>query len=141
MMSTRNAKYIAQEGHGRTTEHVGSVFPSELMSIAVVPDDEYGGAHEYWFTNSMGFENGEAQYNFSAQSISFVKKETDGTTTPGLQSEQLLKALIDRHKKLNAKYPSREGALAITKMEEALHWLRARVEERIERNVMGKLEK
>jgi hypothetical protein len=59
----------------------------------------------------------------------------------GLQSEQLLIALIDRHKKLNERFPSREGALAITKMEEALQWLEARVRERTERGVMGDLKK
>lgn len=120
----------------------GKVFPSKIQSVAVAEDDEYGGAHYYHFISSMGFEDGEAKYTSEkSQGIQFIKKESDGTMTPGLQSEQLLIALIDRHKKLNAKYPSREGALAITKMEEALHWLEARVRERIDRGVMGKLEK
>lgn len=121
-----------------------SVFPSNVQSISVTVDDEYGGAHEYHFVGSLGFNDGKAEYDHNAsgmQTIRFVKKESDGTMSSGLQSEQLLIALIDRHQKLNAKYPSREGSLAITKMEEALHWLEARVRERIDRGVMGELKK
>lgn len=117
------------------------VFPSEVRSVAVAPDADYGGAHRYQFQESLGFNKGGAEYADSFQEIHFVQKNLDGSMTPGLQSEQLLIALIDRHKKLNAKFPSREGSLAITKMEEALQWLRARVEERINRGVMGDLKK
>jgi len=35
-------------------------------------------------------------------------------------------------------YASRENAVALTKIEEALMWLNRRVEDRIERNVLGK---
>lgn len=122
------------------------VFPSDEVSVKTLIDDEYGGAHDYVLLESVGFKDGKASYvdRFDAdnwQSISFVRKNEDGTMLPGIQSEQILIALIDRHKKLNAKYPSREGALAITKMEEALHWLEARVKERIQRGVMGELKK
>lgn len=121
--------------------HIGTVFPSDEVTIFSYPDEEYGGAHSYRFKESIGFNNGKADYVSSCQEIYFVQKNEDGTMTPGLQSEQLLVCLIDRHKKLNDKYPSREGAIAITKMEEALHWLQARVQERINRNVMGELKK
>jgi len=118
-----------------------TVFPSTERSISVEDDPEYGGAHLYVFQNSRGFNNGIAESDQSTQKIQFVQKNADGTMIPGVQSEQLLIALVDRHKKLNDKFPSREGALAITKMEEALHWLQARVEERISRGVMGNLKK
>lgn len=119
-----------------------TVFPSNEKTILVEKDEDYGGAHKYSFIGSNGFKDGSAQYDFeNLQSIQFVQKNLDGSMTTGIQSEQLLIALIDRHKKLNAKFPSREGALAITKMEEALHWLEARIKERIDRNVMGDLKK
>lgn len=118
-----------------------TVFPSNRESVAVLPDADYGGAHRYRFTNSLGFNNGEAQYAESTQEIQFVQKNEDGSMTPGLQSEQLLIALIDRHKKLNAKYPSEEGEAAITMMELALGYLEERVKKRIERGVMGQLKK
>lgn len=121
-----------------------TVFPSEERTIKVddqLDGPEYGGAHRYQFQNSLGFNDGHADYDDSYQSINFVMKRNDGTVQPGLQSEQLLIALIDRHKKLNEKFPSREGALAITKMEEALQWLESRVKERMSRDVMGDLKK
>jgi hypothetical protein len=120
-----------------------TVFPSTEKTISVEDstDLDYGGAHKYVFQNSRGFNNGQAEYEQSTQTIQFVQKDLDGNITPGVQSEQLLIALIDRHKKLNEKFASREGSLAITKMQEALSWLRIRVEERIERGVMGDLKK
>ena len=123
-----------------------TVFPSTEKTIKVndqLDGPDYGGAHEYQFKNSIGFDNktGVAGYVESYQTINFVMKRDDGSMMPGVQSEQLLIALIDRHKKLNEKFPSREGALAITKMEEALMWLERRVQERMERNVMGDLKK
>lgn len=120
---------------------IATVFPSTECTVVVEPDQDYGGAHKYHFTDSTGFKDGKANYVESKQSIQFVQKNEDGSMTPGVQSEQLLIALIDRHKKLNAKFPSREGALAITKMEESLMWLEARVKERIARDVMGELKK
>lgn len=120
-------------------KQIGKVFPSEEQTVSVREDDTYGGAHYYEFKESLGFNNGQAEYVDSYEALQFVKKELDGSMTAGIQSEQLLIALIDRHKKLNAVFPSREGALAITKMEEALMWLEARVKERINREVMGKL--
>lgn len=116
-----------------------SVYPSEEKTISVDKDDTYGGAHYYSARNCMGFNNGKTEYVDSVQYVGFIKKLDDGTILPGLQSEQLLLILIDRHKKLNERFPSREGALAITKMEEALHWLEARVKERVNRGVMGDL--
>lgn len=117
------------------------IFPSTKKTIFVDSDDTYGGAHSYSANLCRGFNNGETEYIDELHEIKFIKKLDDGTIIPGLQSEQLLIILIDRHKKLNDRFPSREGALAITKMEEALHWLRARVEERVERGVMGNLTK
>ena len=120
---------------------VGNVYPSEEKTVKVLEDDSYGGAHYYELSNCLGFNNGKTEYVNTIQSLQFIKKEEDGSMTPGLQSEQLLIALIDRHKKLNERFSSREGALAITKMEEALHWLEARVKERVNRGVMGELKK
>lgn len=118
------------------------VYPSEEKTILVEKDDSYGGAHRYSFIGSLGHQNGKPEYDFhDIQTIQFVKKEEDGSMRIGVQSEQLLIALIDRTKKLNDKFPCRENELAITKMEEALHWLEARVKERIERGVMGDLKK
>jgi hypothetical protein len=124
-----------------------TVFPSKESTIFSIEtgDVEYGegGAHKYGFINCFGFnpETKNTVYTANYQTISFVQKLSDGEMSEGAQSEQLLICLIDRHKKLNAKFPSREGSLAITKMEEALFWLEARVKERMDRDVMGELKK
>ena len=115
------------------------VYPSDVSTVAVTHDDDYGGAHLYHIRNSEGRANGESKYAGSEQKIQFVKKDLDGTIVPGLQDEQVILVLIDRLVKLNNKFPSREGSLAITKLQEALHWLEARVKEREERGVLGDL--
>lgn len=117
------------------------VYPTNEVSVRVENDAIYGGAHKYEMKNCVGFVDGETKYEGGTQEIQFVQKNDDGTIIPGLQSEQLLIMLIDRHTKLNNRFSSRSGALAITKMEEALHWLEDRVRERIERDVMGELKK
>ena len=115
------------------------VYPSDVSTVAVSHDDDYGGAHLYHIRDSEGRSNGESQYASSEQKLQFVKKDLDGTVVPGVQDEQLLLVMIDRLTKLNNKFPSREGSLAITKLQEALQWLEARVKEREERGVLGDL--
>jgi hypothetical protein len=56
----------------------------------------------------------------------------------GITNEALLAVVIDRINFLNAKFPCRENALAVTKVQEALHWLEARTKARISRGVEGK---
>jgi len=58
----------------------------------------------------------------------------------GVQNEEVLEILIDRMNYLNKKFPCRENALAITKLEEALMWLNKRTENRVARGVEGKHE-
>jgi len=117
------------------------VYPSGVMSIFSANDPTYGGGHQYQFLNSIGFSKGAAGYVESRQEINFVKKEEDGTMTPGLQSEQLVIALIDRHKKLNAQYPSSGYNKMITGLQMFLDACKERVQDRIARGVMGDLKK
>jgi len=110
-----------------------TVYPSEEKTILVENDDIFGGAHRYSFIGSVGYQKGKPAYDFhDIQTIQFMKNEEDGVIRIGVQSEQLLIALIDRHKKLNRINPTKEQALAITKMEEALMWLEAYERERLE---------
>ena len=119
------------------------VFPSEEQTISTViePEDPYGGAHRYVIRDCLGFKNGETKYVDSFQVIQFVEKRDDGSTTTGLQSEQLVLALIDRHKKLNARFPSPHNEKMIRGLEMFLEASRERVEERMSRGVMGELKK
>jgi len=115
------------------------VFPSDEATIGVYDDVDYGGAHEYKIKECAGFSDGKTQYVDSYQYIRFVKKEKDGSMTPGLQSEQILLALIDRHKKLNAAYPSKYNEKMLEGMQMAIDAMQERVTDRMNRDVMGEL--
>ncbi len=56
----------------------------------------------------------------------------------GCQIEDLLVIIIDRLEKFQMDlFACRENALALTKIQEALHWLDARTADRVERDVEG----
>lgn len=74
------------------------------------------------------------------QTVTFYEMNEDGTTVEGTTLEEMLRVSIERLQHLNSKFPCRENALAITKMEEALHWLNHRTADRIKRGVEGKHE-
>lgn len=119
-----------------------TVFPSNEKTILAENDADYGGAHRYSFINSLGFSDGKAQYDFQGmQTIQFVQKNADGSMTPGLQSEQLVIALLDRTKKLNAKFPSEQSEKMMQGLQMFLDACKERIEDRIKRNVMGDLKK
>lgn len=118
-----------------------TVYPSNERTIAVAYDHDYHGAHRYQFINSLGFSNGTAQYEGSFQEIQFVQKNEDGSMTPGLQSEQLVLALIDRTEKLNTRYPSEYNGRMIAGLKMFLIACQDRIDDRIKRGVMGDLKK
>lgn len=119
-----------------------TVYPSDVPSISVDWDSKYLGAHRYTFRNCTGFENGVTWYKTdSEQTIQFVMKNEDGSVVPGLQNEQLVLAILDRIKKMNTVYPSKVNDLQIKALEIFLDACKLRIDDRIARGVMGKLEK
>lgn len=117
------------------------VFPSEEATIWVEDDANYGGAHQYSAQKSTGFNDGKATYIDEYIGLQFVHKADDGTVTPGLQSEQLALIMLDRTKKLNARFPSVYNDKMILGLSMFLEACRERVEDRINRGVMGDLKK
>ncbi|HAH24911.1 MAG TPA: hypothetical protein DCL77_14355 [Prolixibacteraceae bacterium] len=120
------------------------VLPSAEKTIFVADDGAYGGAHKYEATNCRGFNNGVTDYDehyYSHQTIQFVQKKDDGTIVPGLQSEQLVYILLDRHEKLNARFPSPQNEQMITGLKMFIAACEERVKDRIDRGVMGDLKK
>jgi len=94
--------------------------------------------HKYLLAN---FEN---QSN-PAQTIQFIEKQPTSesstelkTINDGTTNEEVLAMLINRMSYLQSKFPCRENALVITKLEESLMWLNKRTEDRKKRNVEGK---
>jgi hypothetical protein len=94
--------------------------------------------HKYVATN---FED-----KTSGQIIQFIHKEPKGegqvqelvTISDGTTNEEILEVLIDRMNYLQSKFPCRENAIVITKLEESLMWLNKRTADRVTRNVEGK---
>lgn len=83
------------------------------------------------------FELGESQL---VQFINKVPSKEPGeliTVDNGTTNEEVLEMLIDRMQYLISKVPSRESALALTKLEEALLWLNKRTANRKARGVEG----
>lgn len=117
------------------------VYPSDERTISVVDDATYGGAHCYVIRECLGFNDGKTQYVETEQVVRFVQKNDDGTMIPGLQSEQLVLALLDRHEKLNARFPSEQNAKMIAGLRMFLEACEDRVKNRMERGVMGELKK
>jgi hypothetical protein len=94
--------------------------------------------HKYELSN---FENKTEQ----GQTLQFIQKEpaSEGSTelktvADGTTNEELIEMLLDRMNYLQSKFPCRENAIAITKLDEALLWLNKRTSDRIKRNVEGK---
>ena len=75
--------------------------------------------------------------------IKFQKgPRNDPNSRHGALDQDLLEIVRDRLKSFQkGDYATRETALAITCIEEALLWLNKRTEDRIERNVLGTMEK
>lgn len=106
--------------------------------------------NEVWAADEKG--NGGANHNYhivykkneekviNLQVIQFqngARKEQN--SMHGVIDSDLLEIVLDRLKSFQkGDYPSRENAIVITKLEEALMWMNRRVEDRIERNVLGK---
>ncbi|NFO30957.1 ABC transporter ATPase [Clostridium botulinum] len=96
-----------------------------------------GASYEYGIMSDKGLQVPKEQV------ITFQKgpRNEDGSIH-GVTNEDLLEIVRDRLKSFQAgPFSSRENACALTHVEEALMWMNRRVEDRIERNVLGKNEK
>ncbi|MGJ8716682.1 Acb2/Tad1 domain-containing protein [Clostridium botulinum] len=100
----------------------------------VYPHDEEGNGganHAYLITTAD-----KAQTVGCIQFQNGARKEEG--SVPGVANEDLLEIVRHRLQCFQAgPYSSRENACALTHIEEALMWLNRRVEDRIERNVLG----
>ena len=56
----------------------------------------------------------------------------------GCQVDTMIETALLIVRGLNHNFPCRENSLTITKLEESLHWLRARKADRVKRDVEGK---
>lgn len=78
-------------------------------------------------------------------SIQFVRgskvREEKVESKKGILHETLLSMMIEDLKYKSSLVPSREGSLALTKLQEALHWMEERKKDRNRRKVEGTYKK
>lgn len=108
---------------------------NDLISIRVTDEPGAGGAnHEYVI------EYPDAIPRLDPVTISFQNGAINEVGVNGVTQEVLIAICIDRLKSFQAgPYSCRENALALTKLEEAQHWLHSRTRDRMARSVEGKM--
>jgi len=122
------AKELVRTVHG----HEGSALNNGIK-INCDARDENGGSHVYRLRVGA-----QGEHFSSDQEIEFQNGPLQEAGLNGISDEALLAIVIDRLEGFQtAKYHSRYNALAITKLEEAMHWLNARTTDRQKRGVEG----
>ena len=105
----------------------------EFTKVVAMDDLEFGANHNYkiWPVK-------QEQPTLFFADIRFQKGPIKECGVNGCHNEDLLVIVLDRLNSFqNTEYKCRENALAITKIEEALHWLKHRTDGRKTRGVEG----
>ena len=106
--------------------------PSDALSVVAIDERGPGNAnHEYRI--------GLASDTPAMACISFQKGPLQENAFNGVSNESVLAVVIDRLKGFQAgPFACRENAIALTKLQEAVHWLHTRTRDRQFRGVEGK---
>jgi hypothetical protein len=106
---------------------------NEELTITVLDEPGAGGANHKYLISGGKYVN---------CAVEFQNGPIKDAGTNGVTHEALLAIVIDRLRSFQAgPYACRENALALTKLEEAVHWLHARTLARVARGVEGTHEK
>lgn len=105
---------------------------NDILDITVMDDPGHGGAcHVY----AVAPKNSAPPM----MTVEFQNGPINEAGVNGVTQEVLLAIVIDRLRSFQSgPFSSRENALALTKCEEALHWLQQRTLDRMRRGVEGK---
>ena len=110
----------------------------ETMEIKRLDDKGPGGAHHRYEVRIPNREGYEVSTRIQFQRG--PREEPD--SIPGILEPVLLAIVMDRLKAFQAgEYACRENAIALTKIEEALLWMKRRADNRAKRGVLGTTEK
>ena len=101
-------------------------------SIEIITDDpDQSGAAHYYHMKIDGVVVGDVQFQKGPRN--------EVGSTPGATEASILAILIDRLRGFQSgPYSCRENAIQLTKLEEVLHWTKARADARAKRGVLGK---
>jgi hypothetical protein len=110
---------------------------NEKLKITAMDEPGSGGAnHKYQISLDAGPGDNKIT------DISFQNGPIKEAGFNGITNESLLAICIDRMKGFQSgQFANRENALALTHMEDAMHWLQHRTRERLSRGVEGTLQK
>lgn len=107
---------------------------NDRLRIQVMDEPGAGGANHHYEVS--GFDN------HGRVLIGFQDGPINEQGVNGLTQEVLIAICVDRLQSFQAgPYACRENALALTKLEEAQHWLHHRTKARMDRGVEGTLQK
>lgn len=123
-----------------TTHHDGHGLAESIYIYADDPGPA-GASHRYVVT--VDHKRGESDVGTSCEQVANIQYQrgprNEPDSTPGVLDSVLLAIVADRMRAFNAgPFGCRENALVLTKVEEALHWLKHRADERARRGVLGK---
>lgn len=117
---------------------------NDTIKITVLDDPGAGGANHVYAISGMALERNTAALSLpepsdpEAAAIIFQCGPIAENGVNGVTQEVLLAILIDRLQSFQkGPFACRENALALTKLEEAKHWLFSRTLERMQRGVEG----
>lgn len=113
---------------------------NEALRVRATDEPGSGGAYHRYEVG--GFDAGRNpscdRESYVGVQILFQNGPIPEVGTNGLTHEALLAILIDRLQGFQkGKFACRENAIALTKLEEAMHWLKHRTEQRLARGVEG----
>jgi len=114
---------------------------NRFTEVFSTDEKSFGGAyHGYVVTPSQPVAARVSEEPFAV--IHFQKGPIEEAGVNGCHNEDLIAIVIDRLQAFQeGEYACRENALAIMKLEEAMHWLNHRTQERATRGVEGTSEK
>lgn len=118
----------------RTVEYHKINPTNDRLDIVVADEPGHGGASHVYEVQHAATAGVPPMLTISFQNGPIGEHGVNGVT-----QEILLAIVIDRLRSFQAgPFSSRENALALTKCEEALHWLQQRTLDRMRRGVEGK---
>jgi hypothetical protein len=111
---------------------------NDRLVITVIDEPGAGGANHEYRIEATDDGSGKP-HKIADHHISFQNGPINEHGVNGVTQEVLLAIVADRLRSFQAgPFSCRENALALTKVEEAMHWLHKRTLDRMRRGVEGK---
>lgn len=112
---------------------------NDLLLIEADERDPEAGSTSHRYFGHIDLSDAEHEDVRTVIEVQFQRgPRSEPDSTPGALDAALVAILLDRYEGFQSgPYRCRENALVITKLEEALHWMQHRTNERARRGVLG----